>query len=132
MNNIVIENIKKYLDENKANIVADIKDLVKVPSVSEDLPKVKECLRLLISKAEKMGFNAHSVLDDSIGIIEMGEGTETIGVLTHIDVVPVDDPEKWNTEPFDVVEKDGVLFGRGVLDDKGCIVSSLYAMQALK
>lgn len=132
MNNIEIQNINKFLQDNKENIINDIRDLVAIPSVSENLPKVKECLKTVICKAEKMGFKAYTVLDDSIGIVEMGDGTETIGILTHIDVVPADDLDKWNSNPFEMVEKDGVLFGRGVLDDKGCIVSSLYAMDAIR
>ncbi|GAA0123516.1 MAG: Sapep family Mn(2+)-dependent dipeptidase [Clostridium argentinense] len=127
-----INEIRNFLEENKKNIINDTRDLVAIPSVSEDINKVKEALRLAIEKASNMGFKAYTVLNDSTGIIEMGEGKETIGILTHIDVVPEGDLKDWKTNPFELVEKDGLLFGRGVLDDKGPIISALYAMEAIR
>lgn len=127
-----INKIHNFLEENKKNIIDDTRDLISIPSVSEDIDKVKEALRLAIDKASNMGFKAYTVLDDSIGIIEMGEGKETIGILTHIDVVPAEDLKDWKTNPFEMVEKDELLFGRGVLDDKGPIISALYAMDAIR
>lgn len=127
-----INKIHNFLEENKKNIINDTRDLISIPSVSEDIDKVKEALRLAIDKASNMGFQAYTVLNDSIGIIEMGEGKETIGILTHIDVVPAGDLKDWKTNPFEMVEKDGLLFGRGVLDDKGPIISALYAMDAIR
>ncbi|WP_291565073.1 MULTISPECIES: Sapep family Mn(2+)-dependent dipeptidase [unclassified Clostridium] len=127
-----INKIHNFLEENRENIINHTKDLVEIPSVSQNIDKVKEALRLAIDKASNMGFKAYTVLNDSIGIIEMGEGKETIGILAHIDVVPADDLEDWKTKPFEMVEKDGVLFGRGVLDDKGPIISALYAMDAIR
>jgi succinyl-diaminopimelate desuccinylase len=127
-----INKIHNFLEENKKNIINDTRDLISIPSVSEDIDKVKEALRLAIDKASNMDFKAYTVLNDSIGIIEMGEGKETIGILTHIDVVPAGDLKDWKTTPFEMVEKDGLLFGRGVLDDKGPIISALYAMDAIR
>ena len=47
-------------------------------------------------------------------------------------MVPEGDREKWNTDPFELVLKDGHLYGRGVVDDKGPVIASLYAMKYLK
>ena len=51
-----INEIRNFLEENKKNIINDTRDLVAIPSVSEDINKVKEALRLAIEKASNMGF----------------------------------------------------------------------------
>ena len=50
-----------------------------------------------------------------------------VGILAHIDVVEAG--PGWETPPFQAVIKDGRIYGRGSLDDKGPVVSSLYAMK---
>ena len=51
-------------------------------------------------------------------------------VLTHVDVVPAGDG--WDTDPFQMVIKDGMAYGRGVSDDKGAAIVALYCLKALK
>ena len=65
------------------------------------------------------------------GYAEIGEGEEMLGVLGHLDVVPADDIDAWNTHPFELTEKDGIFYGRGVIDDKGPMFASIYALKIL-
>lgn len=51
----------------------------------------------------------------------------SIWVIAHIDVVPVGDIKLWNTNPWEVVEKDGKLFGRGVEDNQQGLCSAVFA-----
>ena len=51
-----------------------------------------------------------------MGWIEYGEGEEMVGVLGHVDIVPLG--EGWNYDPLGCEVHDGKMFGRGVLDDK--------------
>ncbi len=53
-------------------------------------------------------------------------------VLLHTDVVPSGAPSDWKFAPFAPFEKDGKLYGRGVLDDKGPLVAALAALRILK
>ncbi|HXH29027.1 MAG TPA: M20/M25/M40 family metallo-hydrolase, partial [Candidatus Polarisedimenticolia bacterium] len=53
-------------------------------------------------------------------------------VLLHTDTVPSGAPSDWRFPPFEPFEKDGILYGRGVLDDKGPLVASLAALRILK
>ena len=64
------------------------------------------------------------------GWIEMGEGEQLIGILCHLDTVSVS-ADGWDTDPFDCVERDGKLYGRGVCDNKGPAMAALYAMKAV-
>jgi succinyl-diaminopimelate desuccinylase len=66
-----------------------------------------------------------------VGVVEFGQGEETLGILVHLDVVDIGDPLKWAYDPFQGTEKDGFLYGRGTVDDKGAAIMSLYAMKAL-
>ncbi|MDO9085233.1 MAG: M20/M25/M40 family metallo-hydrolase [Anaerolineaceae bacterium] len=68
----------------------------------------------------------------NVGIVEMGQGEETLGILVHLDVVGIGDREKWTNDPFEGVQRDGYLWGRGTEDDKGGAVMSLYAMKAVQ
>ncbi len=124
--------LKDYLDKYKYDIIDDIKELVAIPSESDDLEKVREALRFALDLAKKYGFNTFATPDDSVGVIEMGDGPETLGILTHVDVVPAGDPSYWDTDPYDAEVIEGRLYGRGTLDDKGMLISSLYAMRAVK
>jgi len=90
---------------------------------------VGESLSQMLDLARSMGFAAKN-LDGYIGIVDYGAGEETLGVMTHLDVVPAG--EGWDTPPFTAVEKDGRIHGRGTADYKGPAVSALFALQAVK
>lgn len=90
----------------------------------------KKALDTLLNQAEKDGFKTKNV-DNYAGHISYGSGKEVLGVLAHLDVVPVK-KEEWNTYPFELVFKDDKMYGRGSLDDKGPLVASYIAMKALK
>lgn len=59
-------------------------------------------------------------------------GYRKLLVLLHTDVVPSGSPSDWRFDPFDPFEKDGKLYGRGVLDDKGPLAASFAALMLLK
>ncbi len=54
-----------------------------------------------------------------------------LGILGHLDVVPPGKLADWEREPFDPVEKDGMMYGRGTQDDKGPMVAAMFAVKAL-
>lgn len=118
-----------FAEKNIESMISDLKDLVSIPSVSNDLHQVGQALDRILKIAEKLGFSTKKVIEGSVGIVEAGEGSETLGILVHVDVVPPGSQEKWDTDPFQLTEKDGRLFGRGTLDDKGPAVAVLYAMK---
>src|SRR5699024_12043674 len=56
---------------------------------------------------------------------DLGSGEKETALLGHLDVVPEGDG--WSHDPYDMIEKDGYIYGRGVADDKGPTVLGLYA-----
>ncbi|MEM4584532.1 MAG: M20/M25/M40 family metallo-hydrolase [Ignisphaera sp.] len=62
----------------------------------------------------------------------MGKGPTSVLIYNHYDVQPPEPLELWDTPPFELVEKNGKLFGRGASDNKGNINARLAAVEALK
>jgi succinyl-diaminopimelate desuccinylase len=134
MNIDFLEKAKEYYQD----ALADLCELLKFKSVLDeykadsDAPfgiENKKCLEYFLSLGTKDGFNVLNV-DNYAGHISYGSGSESVGVLGHLDVVPA--VGKWSHDPFDPIIVDGKLFARGTLDDKGGVIASYYAMKMLR
>ena len=88
-----------------------------------------DALLYALNLGEKLGFRAKNI-DGYCGYIEFGEGPNLLGIIGHLDVVPSSDG--WDTDPFNATIKNGKIFGRGAIDDKGPVIASLYAMKTIK
>ena len=132
------EKIHNYIINNKDEIVGILKELVKIPSVMGEAvhgaPFGEACRDVLLHTQKlykENGFETELDQEGGYLLSDYGDGTKSLGLFAHADVVPVGDD--WIlTKPFEPVEKDGYLIGRGVLDDKSAIVISLYCMKMLK
>ena len=131
--------IKNIVNENSREMVESIKAAVRINSVmdedtaTESMPfgkGVDESLRKTLEIAESLGFKT-VYKDGYYGYAEVGEGEELIGILGHIDVVPIGDESKWKFPPFSATEEDGYIYGRGTQDDKGPTIAAMYAVKAL-
>ena len=90
---------------------------------------VNECLEYVLSLAGSFGFETCN-MEGYCGWCEYGEGEEMVAVLGHLDVVPAGDG--WTFEPFGGEVSNGRIYGRGATDDKGPIITALYALKAIK
>ena len=91
--------------------------------------ETNKALKFMLDTCKGFGFRTVN-LDNRIGYAEIGEGEELFGILAHLDVVPVG--SGWAHDPFAAtVADDGYIYGRGVVDDKGPAVASVYAMKDL-
>lgn len=126
------QQIDEKIEDYKDQMIEDIKRLVGIPSLTTKTAEVRKALEMVLDLAETMGFRTKKTSTNDVGIIEYGDGNETVGVLVHVDVVGVGDPAKWAADPFRCYEKDGYLWGRGTIDDKGPVIMSLYALKAMK
>lgn len=131
--------IKNIVNENRRDMIESIKAAVRINSVmdentaTESMPfgkGVDEALRKTLEIAESLGFKT-VYKDGYYGYAEIGEGEELIGILGHIDVVPIGDESKWKFPPFSATEEDGYIYGRGTQDDKGPTIAAMYAVKAL-
>lgn len=124
------------IDEYREELLKSIVEVVNIPSVrgesSEDAPFGKEPKRALekaLEIAERLGFQTH-IVDNCVGYAQYGQGEDYIGIVGHLDVV--DEGEGWKFPPFSGDIEDGKMYGRGVLDNKGPIMSALYGLYAVK
>ena len=88
-----------------------------------------EALKFVLDDAAASGMRT-GIIDNRVGWCEFGpKDAELIGIVCHLDVVPAGDG--WETDPFTLTEKDGVFFGRGIVDDKGPACAAYFAMKRL-
>ena len=148
---------EKYLEENQEAMIAGLQKLIRCESVEQEAVTekdgqfypfgrgVQDALETTLKMAEDMGFVTKNV--DNYGghidfpgtgkpiLNEKGEATgfekpKIMAVIGHLDVVPAGG--EWDFDPFGGEVKDGRIYGRGTTDDKGPVVSCLFAMKALK
>jgi succinyl-diaminopimelate desuccinylase len=134
----MLPDIRSYVCAQEAPYKQAVKELVSIPSVcveNEDgLPfgkGVDDALRKSLEIADHLGFHTVYGEDGYYGYAETGAGAEMLGVLCHVDVVPAGDLMMWLTPPFQAVEQDGMIFGRGAQDNKGPTLAALFAAGAL-
>ena len=128
----------KYNHETyQDSIVRDLCELIAVPSVNDDNPKpgmpfgegVHKGFQWVKEKASELQFKV-TEFDGYALQIDIGSGERVIGMLCHVDVVP--GGEGWETDPFEAVTKNGLIYGRGTVDDKGPLVCCLYAAKYMQ
>ena len=126
------------IENRKQDLLADTQSLLKIKSVLDEENQtdtapfgvgVKEALEYMLNLGEKDGFTVKNV-DHVAGHIEMGEGEELLGILCHVDVVPEGDG--WSSDPYGAEIRDGKIFARGAIDDKGPTMAAYYAMKVIK
>ena len=123
--------IEEYLSKNQENMLEDISKLIRFESINGETAENRACLGFFLSRAREMGFDVKMTTTEDVGIVEMGAGRKTLGILVHLDVVATGDPDKWSESPFSGTVHDGFIWGRGTTDDKGAAMMSLYAMKAV-
>ena len=129
---------KKQIENRKEEMLAELCHLITFPSISEFDPDnasapfgnpCKEALDYFLELASRLGFRTKNI-DGYCGYAEFGQGEELVGIIGHLDVVPAI-TEDWNYAPFQATIQNGMLYGRGAIDDKGPVIAALYAMKAV-
>ena len=127
----ILQSIEEYIESKKDFMIRTCSELVAIPSITEDREQVSLALGYVLDLGLRMGLHTKALLNGEIGLVETGEGEEILGVLAHVDVVDPGDESKWISPPFNPEIRDGKLYGRGTLDDKGAVIAVMTAMEAL-
>jgi putative selenium metabolism hydrolase len=106
-----------------------LRDIVAMPSLSGQEGAV--ILRIK-KEMKKIGFEETRV--DGLGNLlgRIGNGSRTLVIDGHIDVVDVGNPDLWEVDPFEGDLREGVIYGRGACDQKGGVAGAIYAVKILK
>lgn len=120
------DKILKYKDE----LLADLNTLIGFESVANEKPEeCQNAINFMLKRANDFGLTGEQVTDESMHI-QLGSKGKLCGILSHLDVVPAGN--NWSVLPYSLTEKDGRLYGRGIADDKGAALVTLYCLRALK
>lgn len=128
----------QYVLDHKKEILDETMELLRIPSVLEKFDPeseypfgvpINDALQHMLQLAKGDGFITKNIKNYAAHI-EYGKGKDILGVLCHLDVVPTGD--NWSNPPFDPIVKDGKLFARGAVDDKGPTMAAYFALKFLK
>ncbi|MFC0187815.1 dipeptidase PepV [Fictibacillus aquaticus] len=131
-------NWKDEVNKRQEDLLHDTKKMLQIKSILDEEnavegapfgTKVKEALDFLLDLGSSSGMKVKN-LDGYAGHLEIGEGDDLIGVLCHIDVVPEGDG--WSVDPFGGEVKEGKIFARGAIDDKGPTMAAFYGMKIIQ
>jgi acetylornithine deacetylase/succinyl-diaminopimelate desuccinylase-like protein len=134
-----MENVKKFIEENKARFMEELFEMIRIPSVSslsahkDDMIRMaeqykKSLLKAGADKAEVMPtagnpvVYAEKIIDPKL---------PTVLVYAHYDVMPVDPLNLWISPPFEPEIRDGKIYARGADDDKGQGFMQVKAFESL-
>lgn len=133
-------NWKEEVSKRKEDMLRDLGGLLRIPSTKDPAssapgaPMGKEIARALqymLELSEKAGFRTAN-LDGYVGYAELGEAETDnyIAVLGHLDVVPA--TGDWTTPPYEPTIREGKLYARGAIDDKGPTIAAYYGLKIVK
>ena len=125
------ERFRQMVERDKDALLEDLRKLIAIESVNGVKEKTEEALEFVLKRAEEMGMRTEISSLKNVGFAEIGEGEEMIGILVHVDVVPPGEADLWESPAYELTERDGYLYARGVCDDKGPAIISLYSMKNL-
>ena len=132
--------VRSALDGILPGIRADLERLVRIPSVSADpsaRTHVEASAEEVARQLRDAGLHEVEVLTEGGGLPAVvgrrpgPPGAPTVLLYAHHDVQPVGDAALWETDPFEPVERDGRLYGRGAADDKAGVALHCAALRAL-
>ncbi|HEY9839626.1 MAG: M20/M25/M40 family metallo-hydrolase [Candidatus Sericytochromatia bacterium] len=131
------EQLKAYLQQHQETIIAQLMELVRIPSISARKEHASDCRRVLDKMAELVGgYGFTPEIFETPGnpvlvaTLETDAARPWLLIYNHMDVQPAAEPQ-WLTAPFEPVLKDGRIYGRGSTDDKGPALTALHAVHCL-
>ena len=134
-----MDSIKNYIEANRERFIAELFELIRIPSVSAkeenkaDMLRMAEALKSSIidagaDRAEIFPTDGHPIL---FAEKYVSKDLPTILVYGHYDVQPVEPLDLWVTPPFEPVIRDGKIYGRGADDDKGQLFMHVKAFELM-
>ncbi|ARP90274.1 succinyl-diaminopimelate desuccinylase [Bordetella genomosp. 9] len=105
-----------------------VKDLIARPSVT---PEDADCQQMLAARLARIGFRCETMAFNGVTNLWARRGTQgpLVVFAGHTDVVPPGPRDKWQSDPFVPVERDGFLYGRGAADMKSSIAAFVVAAE---
>lgn len=140
-----------YAQEHKGQFVEELKELLRIPSIStapERAGDVRRAAEFVADGLRKAGMENVRLIETSTepsagkkgrsghplvyaDWLHAGAGKKTVLLYGHYDVQPAEPLDEWTSPPFEPTERDGNLYARGAVDDKGQMWMHVKALQSL-
>ena len=133
-----MKNVITYINSNNNRYISELKDFLRIPSISITLKHKKDMIKsadFVAKKLKEAGIQKVKVIKTKGNPLVYAEwlgapGKPTVLIYGHYDVQPVDPLELWDTPPFDPTVKNGKIYARGATDDKGQIFMHIKSVEA--
>ncbi len=130
---------QEFLEENRERLLAEYFDLLRIPSVSalpEHAADVRRAGEFVVERMINAGIENVQLMETGGHPVAYGDwlhapGKPTVMIYGHFDVQPVDPVELWDSPPFEPTLVDGRVVARGASDDKGGMLPTIQATEAL-
>ncbi|RKX74942.1 MAG: dipeptidase [Spirochaetes bacterium] len=131
--------IKSYFETNRNEILRQYFDFLRIPSISTGKTHSEECRQaasFVLERLKAMNCDTARLIETDGNPLVFGELNRnstfpTVLIYGHYDVMPADITDGWNTDPFEPVLSDGVVFARGAEDNKGQVFFLLKTVEYL-
>ncbi|MBS0264038.1 MAG: M20/M25/M40 family metallo-hydrolase, partial [Planctomycetes bacterium] len=133
----ILEQIDRYLADNADRHLDELKQFLRIPSVSADSrhkADVRKAAEFVLTHFRGAGLEAELIETAGHPICYghwlKAPGSPTVLIYRHYDLQPPDPLDKWITPPFEPTERDGCLYARGATDDKGQVFTHVKSLEA--
>lgn len=128
-----------FAAQNHARFLAELKDLLRIPSVSTLPEHAADCRRaadFVAAELKRIGMQNVALKETTGHPLVYADwlnapGKPTVLVYGHYDVQPAEPLDEWHTPPFEPTERNGNLYARGAVDDKGQVWAQIKALESL-
>lgn len=135
-----MEKVISYIKSNSDNYLEQLKDYLRIPSVSTSVKHkndMKKCADYVASQLKSAGMKKVKIIPTAGHPLVFGElihdkKLPTVLIYGHYDVQPVDPLNLWKSPPFEPVIKNGKIWARGANDNKGQNFVHIKSVEAFK
>jgi len=128
-----------YLDENRERYINELKDLLRIPSISslpDHVPEVRKAAQWVEARMASAGIESVRIMETGGHPVVYGDWLHasekpTVLIYGHFDVQPADPLDLWENPPFEPAMKDERIYARGASDDKGNMFIPLTVAEAM-
>src|SRR5690242_2302622 len=129
-----------FVNQNRERFLSELKDFIRIPSISTDpehVPDVARAAEFVAESLRRAGMEHVQIIPTAKHPLVYADwlhapGKPTVLCYGHYDVQPADPLELWVSPPFEPAERNGNLYARGAVDDKGQMYMHIKAIEALR
>ncbi len=129
-----------FVDAERDRLLRELTEFLSIPSISALPDHADDCRRAagwVMNQLRRLGCPVVELIEGQGHPVVWGEGPRVEGAPTvliygHYDVQPVDPIHEWRSPPFEATVRDGRLYARGAVDDKGQVFCLLKAVEAAR